>query len=538
MGESLSKDKKADGQGHPPLNKEGSNGFLNRSNFVVSHSGQIQAEWNFEKELGAGGYGKVYLASNKRTGVQRAIKTISKRKIDKKDMKKLNKEIDLLRSLDHPNIIRLYETWQDNVNLYLVMELCSGGELFERIYKSGSLSEKDAAVLMKQILSGLRYCHAHNVVHRDLKLENFLYESKAPDAQLKLIDFGLAKMVGSNGLMHTARTGTTGYWAPEVCSSASPLTYTNACDMWSVGVCLFILLSGRPPFALNDSSIPYIMHGRFSMSGSEWNNISDSAKDLVRNLLQVDPSHRLTAEQAYSHPWVQTLANNVSVPLQADNLTSLQAFYRHEKFKKAVLTVMASQLTQDEMKGLRDIFVSLDKNGDGTLTLSELMEGLTTLGVSFLQHEVEDIMQALDTDGSGSIDYTEFLAATMQKQLYLQEDRLLAAFKIFDKDESGKISASELKEVLCGSGRDIDRAVFQNMIAEVDLNGDGEIDIYEFQEMMMKNSEALSRSISALTTPSLSRHTSLQREASLGAPVSSDFYVTSPSELTPSTPSS
>ena len=192
-------------------------------------------------QLGKGSYGSVSKAKDLRTGVVRAVKVVYKPKIE--NVTRLKREILIMKRLDHPNIIRLFEVFEDSKNLYLVMELCTGGELFDRIIRSGHFSERYAAALMKQTFSALAYCHANDVMHRDMKPENLLFVDSSPVSTLKVIDWGFAAKCGKNHKFSSV-VGTPYYVAPEVLFG----NYDKRCDIWSTGVILYILLCGYPPF--------------------------------------------------------------------------------------------------------------------------------------------------------------------------------------------------------------------------------------------------------------------------------------------------
>ena len=225
--------------------------MFQKSNFIGVHMEKIEKYYQFIKEIGYGTYGHVYRVQSISTGNVYACKKFDKKYI--KNKKRLKNEIDLLRATDHPNIIKLFETFEDKQHLYLIMEECSGGELFARLAKNAQnnkmYTEKDAAKMMKQILEAVNYLHYHNVCHRDLKPENILLSSMEENSQLKLIDFGLSKVVKSvDDIIKGKEVGTLYYMAPEVILG----DYNEKCDVWSCGVILYIMLSGNPPFYDND----------------------------------------------------------------------------------------------------------------------------------------------------------------------------------------------------------------------------------------------------------------------------------------------
>lgn len=228
-----------------------------------------------------------------------AVKCIDKKALKGKE-DSLENEIRVLRKLNHSNIVQLKETYEDKQKVYLVMELVTGGELFDRIVEKGSYTEKDASALIRQILEAVDYMHCQGVVHRDLKPENLLYYNQDPDSKIMISDFGLSKMEDS-GVMATA-CGTPGYVAPEVLSQKP---YGKAVDIWSIGVIAYILLCGYPPFYdENDANLfAQIVKGDFEFDSPYWDDISDSAKDFISHLICVNPTKRYTCKQALGHPW-------------------------------------------------------------------------------------------------------------------------------------------------------------------------------------------------------------------------------------------
>ncbi|XP_073990439.1 calcium/calmodulin-dependent protein kinase I isoform X4 [Rhodnius prolixus] len=229
-----------------------------------------------------------------------AVKMIDKKALKGKE-DSLENEIKVLRRLTHPNIVQLLETFEDKQKVYLIMELVTGGELFDRIVEKGSYTEKDASDLIRQVLEAVNYMHEQGVVHRDLKPENLLYYSPDEDSKIMISDFGLSKMEDS-GIMATA-CGTPGYVAPEVLAQKP---YGKAVDVWSIGVISYILLCGYPPFYdENDANLfAQILKGEFEFDSPYWDDISDYAKDFIRQLMCVDVSKRFSCRQALQHPWI------------------------------------------------------------------------------------------------------------------------------------------------------------------------------------------------------------------------------------------
>ncbi|XP_066990593.1 calcium/calmodulin-dependent protein kinase type 1 isoform X4 [Macrobrachium rosenbergii] len=261
----------------------------------------VEDKYILKDLLGTGAFSQVRLAEVKEDPSRVvAIKIIDKKALKGKE-DSLENEIRVLRRLTHPNIVQLLETFEDKHKVYLVMELVTGGELFDRIVEKGSYTEKDASDLIRQVLEAVDYMHDQGVVHRDLKPENLLYYSPDEDSKIMISDFGLSKMEDS-GIMATA-CGTPGYVAPEVLAQKP---YGKAVDVWSIGVIAYILLCGYPPFYdENDANLfAQILKGEFEFDSPYWDEISESAKDFIRQLMCVDVEKRYTCKQALGHPWI------------------------------------------------------------------------------------------------------------------------------------------------------------------------------------------------------------------------------------------
>jgi len=372
--------------------------------------------------------------------------------MDEEEKRMLFNEINILKEIDHPNIVKMYEFFEDEKRYYLVTEICKGGELFDEILQRGKFSERDGAVLMKQVLSCINYCHQNNIVHRDLKPENILLEQNKEFDQIKIIDFGTSLVYDPNKQLDE-KLGTPYYIAPEVLNK----NYGSKCDIWSCGVICYILLSGMPPF--NGQSDQEIMKkvraGSFTFDDKVWNNISDNCKDFITQLLTYKQEDRPTAQAALQHPWIVELSTvQVDESQAMSALGNLKSFNANSTMKQATFAFIASQLlSKTERDGLAKVFKSFDKNGDGKLSYEEVKEGyLEHYGKVMSDEEVEAMFNAVDTDKSGFIDYSEFVVAAMNESQLTTNEKLQGAFKMFDKDGSGIISADEIREVLSFGG--------------------------------------------------------------------------------------
>jgi len=406
-----------------------------------------------------------------------------------KDVEKFKDEVRIMRIMDHPNIVKLYETFEDKVKVYLVMELCSGGELFDRIIDAGRFTEVHAAIVMQQMLRAIYYMHLNRLCHRDLKPENFLFVSKDDIEKntLKVIDFGLAYEF-SPGVDMKTKAGTPFYVAPQVLQGR----YDQSSDLWSIGVILFVILCGYPPFygETDKEVLMKVRTGSFTFNPGDWANVSEDAKNLVRALLKMSPSERLTAEQALNHEWVREKAPRATnVALSAGLVDNLKSFRSQNKLKKAALHVIAANMNDEQIQELRANFVAMDANGDGLLTAKELRDGMEKAGMKEIPPDLEQIIKDVDSNASGMIDYTEFLAATLDRKSYVQEDVCWAAFRCFDRDGNGQITKDELQKVLAdGEVAAVAQRDLVEVMKEVDVNGDGQIDFHEFMQMMRGSS--------------------------------------------------
>jgi len=306
-------------------------------------------------------------------------------------------------------------------------------------------------------------------------------KEKIEKSNLKIIDFGLSCRFEPGGAPLTTKAGTPYYVAPQVLAGK----YDELSDLWSVGVIMYVMLCGYPPFfgETDAEVLSKVRLGNFSFNATDWKNISEDAKNLIRLLLKMNPKERINAKSALEHVWIKNKAPQAKqVSLQDGFLKNLQGFRSQNKLKKAALHVIATQLSDDQIKGLRDIFVALDGNGDGTLTLKELKEGLEKANLKEIPQNLKEIMEGIDTSGEGKIDYTEFLASTIDQQQLIKADVCWQAFRAFDKNGDGVISLDELKQVI--NDGDLQMMASKDLMAEVDKSGDGKIDFNEFLEMM------------------------------------------------------
>eukprot|EP00746_Dinoflagellata_sp_MGD_P164268 gnl/MRDRNA2_/MRDRNA2_92805_c0_seq1.p1 gnl/MRDRNA2_/MRDRNA2_92805_c0~~gnl/MRDRNA2_/MRDRNA2_92805_c0_seq1.p1 ORF type:complete len:600 (+),score=121.91 gnl/MRDRNA2_/MRDRNA2_92805_c0_seq1:78-1877(+) len=462
-----------------------------------------------EEKLGEGGFGTVHCARLKGADIMRVVKSVEKKVVDAADRAK--REIEILKHLDHPNICRLHESFEDAKHIHIVMEYIKGKELYDEVLTQGHLDEESAVHYMSQIFSALHYCHQRRIMHRDLKPENVMVQhpsDRTPAARtpktplsggsvIKVIDFGLATLCTA-GLRQSTVIGTKHYIAPEVMRG----NYDYPADVWSAGVIFHTLLVGRPPcesFRHDDANEKLT-----AMRGGPWSAISDDSKRLIVGVLETSETERLSAKVALNDctELARTLAaKSPSLPSSFSSpqalserhavgvLSCFSAFHRSEKLQRAALTAVAMQLTDSQMHGLREKFQAIDVNRDGHISREELEQAMTATSPGAGEEQevpfgnIKSIFSSVDTDGSGLIDYSEFCAAALKSGALRCEKAILAAFRVFDINGDGQISKAELGEVIMSQGTDPDE--LEKLFDPWDADGDGHLSFPEFRSMVL-----------------------------------------------------
>ncbi|KAM1187900.1 hypothetical protein ACFX2J_023767 [Malus domestica] len=444
----------------------------------------IFGKYLFGKELGRGEFGITYRCVHRETGEPFACKTISKSKLKTEiDVEDVRREAEIMRRLPkHLNIVCFKEAYEDREAVYLVMELCEGGELFDRIVAKGHYTERAAANVTRTMLEVCQVCHKHGVIHRDMKPENFLFADSSENAQLKAIDFGLG-IFFEPGQRFTEIVGSPYYMAPEVLRR----NYGSEVDVWSAGVILYILLCGVPPFwAESEEGIAQaIVRGTIDFERETWKQVSEEAKELVRRMLDPNPHNRLTVEEVLDHPWIRNANQVPNVPLGENVTLRIKQFSLMNKFKKKVLRVVADNLPEDQIGGIRQIFEMMDIDNNGNLTFEELRDGLVKIGHNVADSDVHMLLEAADADGNGTLSCEEFVMVSVHLKKIDSDEFLHQAFGYFDKNNSGYIEFEELREALLDDTLGpANEQVIQDIIFDVDLDKDGRISFEEFKGMM------------------------------------------------------
>lgn len=473
--------------------------LFDRSTLAQVKTGNLHNNYEVLEELGSGSFGVVNRGRDIRSkgagqgpGVVVAIKTIPKKKVS--DPKKIKEEFNVLRQLDHAHICKAYECYEDRRNIYLVMDICTGGTLLETLCRQSRFSENDAANIMRQILSALAYLHQANFVFRDLKTENIMFSKPVEQGKvgnIKLIDFGLCCPF-ERGTKIAKAAGTPYSVAPELVTA--PVQYDQRCDAWSAGVVMYIILSGQYPFRgkTKDELLNRIRRDPVSFKDKNWRKVSKKAKTLLAELLRKKSENRCEVMEALEHPWCKSGTSLPDANIMEDVVDTMIHFQSLNMLQKAAITALAWRACEEDTQHLRQIFEALDRDGNGHITIGELKDAFEQCGVMF----PEDMNFAnLGTDGNDTIEYTEFLAVALDRRKILKEEVVWEAFKVFDQDGSGSVTKKELCKILTGRTSDKIRQVhgeqaIQKFLDSYDTSDDGVIDFDEFMNMLQCGGES------------------------------------------------
>jgi len=479
------------------LVEKSKNNKIFKDEFNLSVSGRLfinevrevpHKKYKILSKLGAGAYGTVYLAQNVLTKNNVAMKRIDKDSEDLLTDNEIMDEIDILKKLDHPDIVKIIEFYNTRDAYYIINDYCQDGELYNQITKR--FNETQIAVMFKQIFSGLSYLHSNNIIHRDLKLENILISDieKIDDLELfdiKIIDFGTAKIYDKSHKKQKAIVGSSYYIAPEVLKR----NYDEKCDMWSCGVILYMLLVGHAPFdgETDEDIIQSIKVGEYKKYEDRYIKGSEELKDLISKLLKMDPKERLSAKEALNHNFfIKANANliyqNISKDLILSFIHNLLSYRINSKFQEMVLAYIIHNMPRPKAsKDAIKLFFIFNEGGDGKLTKEELKDGLLNFVTEDYLNNFDDIFLQLDGAKHGYLEYEEFLRAVLDKKEILTDSTLIYAFNFFDKG-TGYITMDNIKQYFIGER--INEEVFKTIFDEIDENKSGKIGFQEFKEMM------------------------------------------------------
>ena len=472
--------------------------IINKEFFIRQTDGLITENYEVIKKIGEGGSAKVYKVKEKTTGLIRAMKQVEKSKLP--DVKYFETEIKILALLDHPNIVRLFEVFEDPKNFYLIMELCEGGNLFSRL-TNNKLKEKKAAIIMEQVVSAIAYCHEKGICHRDLKPQNILFYDESPNSQIKVVDFGISKIFdpsltnlqndinnsGNNKLKKMDSTiGTMHFFSPEVIKGS----YNEKCDIWSLGIILYFLLCGYPPFAGDNDNqiIQNILTSKLTFPKTEWKNVSDSAKDLISHMLCPEKK-RISAKEIMNHKWFKSKLKNQNLKIISFDFNKLNSYKNFNTFKKCILLFLASKLNPNEYSEIGEIFRKIDECKNGTINFDDFKNFIINNQDQEIMggepdEEIQKKFLEIDIDKNNKIDFTEFLAANLDSSIYKDKEKLRYAFDSFDIDKNGIINYEDIVNILKIENLYDSKKLAQELISPNDINKDGKIDFEEFCKLM------------------------------------------------------
>ncbi|KAL7568591.1 hypothetical protein ACA910_002702 [Epithemia clementina (nom. ined.)] len=510
---------------------------------IVRFSSDVKDCYTIHKQIGEGSISNIYLIQRKLDATQSitfnqsegerhvqhqekslmsppeskhsyALKEIDTDLVEPKFLDEMRNEINLFQMIDHPNIIKAYEVYDQTSNkgrISIVMEYCSGGDLNTR---SPCSNEYEAKMIVAKIVEAVNYLHLLGIIHRDIKHENIMFESTAPDAEIKLIDFGLAQRYGKNERFHD-KVGTVYTMSPQVIKG----DYDKQADIWSIGVVTYELLVGHFPFWADTRKAiaQKIVAGKYSMEGKTWKHISAEAKDFIKKCLQMEPSLRYTADEALKSAWLSEMTTQKSADLRRSSTISLlhhiaaanleedemdkerESVVESSEFRKLVLLSIAHKTSsRNKILKLRRVFHSLDSNHDGTLSLEELRTGLKRAGFENDASVEKWFQRAYVGDKKSNyfveISYTEFIAALLETQGELEYDKVAEAFHSFDRDRCGYITRQNLKDALIGDSSMCDEYLEQ-LLQEADTIGNGRISFDDFQAVINRQTTKCERQL-------------------------------------------
>ena len=438
----------------------------------------IRKEYRFKNQLGGGHFGtvrKAYRISDKSDKNNKNMQYYAIKSIPMKNLScnidDFIKEVDIISSLDHPNIIKFYETYHDDCFFHIVMELCKGKEVMSQMGHYGFIEEKKVANIIFKVLLAIAHCHNRGVTHRDLKPENILFDSMKKDAEIKIIDFGLSRKYDKEQKMHSI-LGTPYYVAPEVLKGE----YDEKCDIWSIGAMTYLLLCGEPPFNGNSNNEIFkkIVKESIKFNSFMWKNISNNAKDFVKLCLNKNSNNRPSASSALMHVWFSSVVKEKHNFTNIDKniLINVKNFNINQQFMQLVLKYLINHtLSSDKKDIFKSTFYALDFNHNGFIMQDDLKKAFEILKIDVDDKHINHLFDILPNNKNLGLGFCEFIMAGIDKKSIFNEDNLIKAFNYFDINNTGFIEFDNLNSALLRMGkRYINKNDINSIINEVAHN--------------------------------------------------------------------
>ena len=463
--------------------------------FVHAHSRETLSELyeiDFDNDkIEEGSKSVIYKCIHKQTGSERAVKIIQKSSCDEVENEKIRNEFCLLKSMEHPSILKVYESFETKDKFFIVADYCKGGELREVIFRNGGLTEHYTAAMVKTILTGINYAFRnHSLCHLGLKPENILLPADRDIEGLKIIDFGNSLTAPKNGFLVAPKTkklnrlvGNAAYMAPE---NVQYQSYSHKSDTWACGVIAYSALAGCLPFqgADDKETLELVMNSKDDVAKKElfkepvWEGVSPEAIDFIANMLSYQQWKRPSAKQALEHPWIQRVAKSQAevihirdTDIASEAAHTMLGFSAPGKLQQAVLMYMVSHLVgKDDTDSIARVFQAMDVSSTGRLTQDDFYKGLSRIladEYDLTVDEADGVFRRIDFNGSGSIEYSEFLVAALSGAKLFQETTMENAFRAFDRDDSGSITSSDIMDMLGLQG-----SALRTYVSEKVLNGE------------------------------------------------------------------
>ena len=449
----------------------------------------FRKKYEYQSLVGSGAFGKVRLYVDRDSKLFKyAIKTIKKNIFKRHSIESIKREVDILRSLDHPNIVKYFETYEDECYLHIVMEYIAGDNLFRVLtdQKGFKFTERAISKIMTCLLKAVLFLHHNGIIHRDIKPENIVFVEPDNFNALKLIDFGLS--IQQNAKKDNRRVGTPYYMAPEMVRG----NFNYASDVWSIGVILFIMVTGKQPFRgkSKEEVFEKIKRGSYDKNTLNRAKCSKEVKDLIKKMLVTEHSKRITVESALDHIWFKQFENNKNINLVVDQeiIESLKQFQYQNIFQKEIRFYLAKLCSDKEIIKLKQAFLAIDKDNSGEIEYEEIPKIFSELNIEASDIELKNIFSSMDFHCDGKVNYSEFLAATISTINFNKEEKLWSAFKYFDTTDSGYITLDSVMDALKNSGVIIDEEGLTKTFNQLQKKGK-KINFNEFKAIALGKDE-------------------------------------------------